>query len=166
MADFSIEEYAGIITFLEGIGYGILPESNSALDMGVWFMNPLHRRLFWRYADQQQGLLKSYRYLMTFTLKPSLHGDNDSYEQAEKYIKDQVHREALGILEYYYIKELTKKGTPHWHVAISTSKPLKKNRVQYYEKKFGHVDLSRTKGQTLQEALNYMSKEGQPIKLK
>lgn len=143
--------------------HSLAKPENTDLAIGQWLMSSVNRKHFWRWQDRKNKLLKSYKYMITFTLKPDA---EDDHEKAEFYIKEQVNRDALGILQYYYVKELTKAGVPHWHVAMSTTKPFKRNRLQYYEKKFGSVDVSRTKGQTIQEALNYMSKEGQPKCLK
>ena len=139
-----------------------LPISGSDWDMGKFFLDTKNRKHFWQWIDSKDATVKSYIYMVTFTLKPSF----EDFEKAENYIKDQVNRDSLGIVNMWYVKELTKAGRPHWHACLITSKTLKRNRFQYYEKLFGHVDVSRTKGQTPQEALNYMAKDGQPIQLK
>lgn len=110
----------------------------------------------------KEAKLKRYIYLLTFTLDVK---KCEQYELAEEYIKGQVKRSALKIKQFHYVKEFHKSGVPHFHVAIETLKPLKKDRFNYYIKKFGNLDISRTKAQTIQEALNYISKDNVPIKL-
>lgn len=111
---------------------------------------------------------RSYRYLITFTLSPKLNTDLDP-KDLEKVVEELVvstaKREALGITYFAFAKEYTKKGVAHWHVAIETTKCLKKNRFQYYTKTYGNVDISKTKGTTLIEALNYISKDTVPTVL-
>lgn len=111
---------------------------------------------------------KCYRYLLTFTLSPKLNIDEDPKdleEIVEAFIEDQSKRGALCITYFAYAKEYTKAGQAHWHVAIETSKCLKKNRFQYYTKTYGNLDISKTKGTSIQEALNYISKDTVPTVL-
>lgn len=104
---------------------------------------------------------KIYIYMVTFTLR-----NKKDYPKAKEYIYRQHLRKQLGVNSFHVVEELTKSGTPHWHVAIRTEKPLKKNRFNYYTKLYGHVDLSRTKGQTIDSVINYMSKSEVPEQLK
>lgn len=111
---------------------------------------------------------KTFIYMLTFTISPTLHPviTPALENKIEDYIKKQAERKmTLGITGFSYVKEHHKDGRPHWHASLTTSKSLKKNRFQYYTKLFGNLDFSRTKGQTNQEALNYMSKEAIPITL-
>lgn len=109
---------------------------------------------------------KKYYYMVTFTIDPNK-VPPEMFPSAQLYIEDQVKREnVLKIEEYEYVVEYTQQGIPHYHVSIVTTKPLFKNRFQYYTKKYGHVDISRSKQTSTQEALNYMSKVGIPIKLR
>lgn len=132
------------------------PESYTLLGIGEWL--DVYHSVFFKYLKGKT--IKRYMYLVTFTLK------TDSIKdalQAEEFVKSQAERTALQIKKYAYVKELTKQGTPHFHVVVETLKPLKRNRFQYYEKLFGSVDISRTKGQTTQEALQYISKDSTPV---
>lgn len=99
--------------------------------------------------------------MVTFTLR-----NKKDYDKAREYIYRQHERQQLHVMSYYVVEELTKAGMPHWHVAIQVEKPLKKNRFNYYTKLYGFVDLSRTKGQTIDTALEYMSKSHTPEQLK
>jgi len=137
-----------------------LPESTDAVDIGLWLSKSAN---FAHYTSTiKKAKLKRYIYLVTFTLKPD--AINEA-AKAEQYVIQQVARSALHLVSFVYVKELTKQGVPHWHCVVETTEPLKKNRFAYYEKLYGHVDLSRTKGQTTHEALAYISKDGDPVVL-
>lgn len=105
---------------------------------------------------------KVYRYLITFTIKEP---ENHDPDKIEKYIKDQFLRSALQVNEAYMVRELTKKDVPHWHVACETTKYLPKDRFHYYTQKYGNIDISKTKSQTLKYAINYISKDNEPLKI-
>lgn len=103
---------------------------------------------------------KNYYYLITFTLR-----NKDDATSAEAYIKRQTERTALNITSYEYCKEYTKNNMPHWHASVITTKPLKKDRFHYYIKKYGNIDLSRSRAQHDFESLNYISKSSTPTKI-
>lgn len=105
---------------------------------------------------------KKYYYMLTFTLKEDC---KDDWKDAEEMVSGQVERDALKIIEWHQVKELTKQGIAHWHCAVITTKALARNRFQHYEKIYGHVDINKNKKGTITEALNYMSKIGTPKKL-
>lgn len=111
-----------------------------------------------------KGIIKHYRYLITFTKdKKKTLPDNDTIE---KYIIKQIKRKPLNIVTAYYVREGDDKDKQvHWHVVCETTKPLKKDRFNYYIKKFGNIDLSRTKAQNIEEGINYITKDNVPTKL-
>lgn len=111
---------------------------------------------------------KKYHYLITFTIDPKKHPTvSDELEATiEKYISDQATRTGLNVHEMHMVKELHKNGRPHWHCSVTTTKSIKKALFTYYQKIYGHVDLSRSKGENNQDSLDYMSKCGTPTKLK
>lgn len=106
--------------------------------------------------------LKSYRYLITFTLSPTLQPDIDDtlIHTIEEFIAGQGNRSGLSIIHYAYVRESHQDGRPHWHASIITTKPLKKDRFNYYIKKYGNIDLSKSKSTNKWEALDYLSKSG------
>ena len=109
------------------------------------------------YLDSLDVPKKSYLYLVTFTLKPECVPQAD---QIEVYIKKQfTHRPALQIVTAHIARELTKAGVPHWHVQVEASTPLCKDRFDYYTRMYGFVDVSKTRSQNPQKALEYISKE-------
>ncbi|AXH76880.1 MAG: replicase [Virus sp.] len=111
---------------------------------------------------------KEYHYMITFTVSPTLHPtiDNETEKQIEDYIRSQSDRTGLHVKEMHYVKELHKNGRPHWHVSVTTTKAIKKALFSYYQKIYGNIDFSRSKGKNNQDALAYMSKSGTPTKLK
>lgn len=134
------------------------PASPSEHDVGQWFsIRPLNIARYFKWLDARTS--KKYIYLITFTLSKQ---NIDKSDLAEQFIREQPNRTALHLLSWVMVKEYTKKGTPHWHCVVESYKPIKKNRFDYYCKKFGFVDISRTKGQTPQEAYQYISKDGEP----
>ncbi len=109
---------------------------------------------------------KNYHYLITFTLKPNTSCDEENIKLIQDYIISQLtQRPSLQIKEAHIVKELTKNNMPHWHCAVRTHKCIKKDRFNYYIKKYGFIDICKTHAQTLQESINYMSKSNTPTKL-
>lgn len=132
------------------------PTSSDPLEVGRWFsQRPVHIARYFKFLDDRT--VKKYRYLITFTLN-----NPAKAVEAEQYVRDQSKRKHLDLTRWVMAKEYTKKGVPHWHCAVEARKPIKKNRFQYYEKLYGFIDVSRTKGQNLDEALQYISKESVP----
>lgn len=111
--------------------------------------------------------LKKYIYMVTFTLNPTIHPDVDDTLELEvaDYIEKQAIRSALKITRFEYVKEHHKSGRPHWHALIETNKPLKKDRFNYYCKKYGAIDIAKNKAQQNTEILNYISKVETPKKI-
>ncbi len=108
--------------------------------------------------------IKTYYYLVTFTISPDI--EDNQIDDIQSYIISQFeNRPALHICEAYICKEYTKELRPHWHVAVSTHKSLKKDRFNWYQKKYGFVDVSKSKIKSLDESINYIAKEGIPMKL-
>ncbi len=99
---------------------------------------------------------KTYLYMVTFTLR-----ENHSEEETEiigNFIESQAFRPALDIIKASIVKEYTKKGRAHWHMAIESKKLLKKDRFNYYIQKYGNVDISKNRHNNSSEMINYMSK--------
>lgn len=106
---------------------------------------------------------KHHIYMVTFTIKPGV--KEEAYDSAEDLVRATAKREALKIIRYEYVKEYTKAGIPHWHALVVTTKPLKKDRFNYYIKTFGSIDISKNKAQQTSEIVNYISKIALPIVL-
>lgn len=104
---------------------------------------------------------KSYLYLCTFTKKEP----SDDDDTIEEYIKKQFTRKPLKVKQAYIAKEKTANNVSHWHVAVETLKALKKDRFNYYIKKYGFVDISKSKGTNIETPLNYISKDTLPLKI-
>lgn len=102
-----------------------------------------------------------YEYMVTFTLKdPSKLGD------AIKFVTDTIEkrRQALGIVSFKYVVEHPDSNA-HLHAYLKTKIPLRKNRFNVYEKRYGFIKIDPVKkGQSL-EVENYMAKEGDIISI-
>lgn len=105
---------------------------------------------------------QAYCYLFTFTRDPS---KKKSKEEMLTWVKDiRDRKDSLGIIEMWYVEE-HKDTNYHIHVALKTLKPVKTGVFQYYSKVFGTYKRDiQVLGKTLDEMVNYMSKESIPIK--
>jgi hypothetical protein len=110
---------------------------------------------------------KTYIYMVTFTISPKLHPNitPSLVKEIEDYIISQSQRTAMKLTAFEYVKEFHKSGAPHWHVLISSTVSLKKSLFSYYQKLYGNLDFSQTKGKTDQEIKTYISKDNKPTKL-
>lgn len=121
--------------------------------------------LFKKYLFEKPKKQKNYFYMLTFTCRdiPTSEGET----AIEKYIiKQLTTRPSLKILESWIVKEYGEEnGRVHWHCPVKTAKCLKKDRFNYYVKKYGSIDFSKTKAQTIEEGINYISKKGTPKQL-
>lgn len=108
---------------------------------------------------------KKYIYMITFTIDPSKNTDQtkeDLESIIDEFVTKQANRKGLNIVFFAMTKEYTQQNMAHWHVVIQSTKTIKKDRFAYYSQTYGNVDISRTKGTTYTEALNYISKDGPP----
>lgn len=126
----------------------------------------LSRMLDWHshltnYYKELEKDNRRYIYLITFTKKDPNMEDDD----IEKYIISKFQKDS--IIEAHMAKEKTKNGVSHWHVSvISKTFITKKPTFQYYIKKYGYVDISKTRSKTLKNGIKYISKDSTPIKIK
>lgn len=102
---------------------------------------------------KQNKPIKLYRYFITWTLS-----SNDKYVQGKKYIDGMSIREnALSIKDCRYIDEIGEKGNKHFHMDITTTIPLKKDRFKHYIDNIGFIDIRPVKNDNGIEA--YMLKQ-------
>lgn len=115
--------------------------------------------------DKLIPLPKRYRYMITFTVDPKK--PKTPVEDIYKYIcKQFTERPPLKVEEAWIVQEGDGVDKHiHWHVYVETSVSLKKDRFQFYTKKFGKIDFSRHKSTNSDSALEYMSKEANPVQL-
>lgn len=99
---------------------------------------------------------KKYYYMITFTLAKDY--TEKEYKEIEKFIETQAFRPALQIEKASIVKELTKRGRPHWHMSIVSTKIIKKDRFNYYANLYGTIDISKNRHNNDSEMMNYMSK--------
>lgn len=120
------------------------------------------KRAFKTAYELVHGSGRGYRYLITFTQDPKKSG-HKSTKALYDYIFKQFKREPLGVKQAWIVQEGNAKDKHiHWHVAVETTKALKKDRFNYYMKKYGNIDISKTNANTLEHALEYISKEQKP----
>lgn len=110
---------------------------------------------------------RSYNYMLTYTIDPKKHPDitTELVTKIEGYIEGIAERKALKLIQFEYVKELHKDGRPHWHCLLTSKKALKKSMFIYYQKIYGHLDFSSTRGKTDQYIKEYISKDNTPKQL-
>lgn len=112
---------------------------------------------------------EQYNYMLTFTVdlkKKSISTDDDIKEIEDYIIKLISSRSLNHIVKSHIVYEIGSNGNHHWHVYANCTKCLKKQRFQTYIKKYGNVDISRSKTNNTDEIINYMSKDGIPKVIK
>lgn len=108
--------------------------------------------------------LKVYRYMVTFTVNPSLvDPTNEGMQQKiEDYIIKQVNKHSH---EAYIAKEHATTNC-HWHVVLLRHKKFKYNEFNYYKKSYGNIDISLSKTESIEDGIKYISKETVPKRIK
>lgn len=103
---------------------------------------------------------EDYYYLITFTRDRKKSKDR-SDDYVEKYIHVQAKRaRALKIQRAVCCREHHKDGKLHWHIAMITTEPLRRDAFAYYEKLFGKVHISLSKEyKSWDELYGYICKE-------
>jgi len=147
--DMEIEEKVAIVT---------------SHDADVFFRKmrklPEEKRLkFW---DWFNGKEQTYMYMVTFTIDPKKPHDVDNIEA---YIHKQPLRSEFRTKSAYIVREYTKAGQAHWHMSIVTGKSLRNDAFKYYREKYGSVDKRTSVYNNQADALLYMGKQGEPIKI-
>lgn len=134
-------------------------------NQSIYTSEAFHKAFVKRCKEKKK---KDYHYMITFTISPKLHPEINSELKTKilEYITAQAERTGLHVKEMYYVEENHKNGRPHWHVSLTTTKAIKKALFSYYQKLYGNIDFSRSKGKTNQDTLAYMSKSNTPVKLK
>lgn len=131
------------------------------------FLSEIPKKVLYKVMDEISGKVKTYCYLCTFTKDPTKVKDvTDDF--LFSYVKKQFLREPLKIVTAYIAQEGGEDDENkhvHWHVAVKTTKPLKKDRFNYYIKKYGNIDIDKSKCNTIDEAVNYLSKTSTPIQV-
>ncbi len=112
---------------------------------------------------------KLYSYLMTFTLSPELvpyYKELKKLTPVFKYICKQFRRSPLGVTKAQIVMEGDGKTLHyHWHVAVQTKIPLKKDRFHYYQRIYGNIDIKGKDYDSYDTILNYISKINSPFVL-
>lgn len=111
-----------------------------------------------------------YQYIITFTIDPKLNEINDELiKKVENYILNlKPFRESNeNTLRCDYVREGDgKEKHIHWHFSIISKVFIIKKVFNYYEKKFGFVQISKSSDKNYKNRLDYINKEKQSINLK
>lgn len=126
---------------------------------GMSYMVWLQRYMQDYFRQQKE---KKYVYMVTFTLDPK---KKHNEARVEEFIHLQAKRSALHVTSAYVSKEYHQSGTPHWHMVLTTCKPIRSDAFKYYQNRFGNIDLNRNKYNNEADALSYITKDSDPIKL-
>lgn len=159
-----MNQYKEILKFIKDVKAGLQGAMSPSTQT-----SPLYSTMFRQALEEVEKENRSYRYLITFTLDPKK-GDikcNKYIAKVSAYVVKQLRRKPLGLSNVYFVQEGGDQDNKHihWHASVTATKPLKKDRFDYYKKLYGNVDISHTKAQTQDEAINYMSKQSTPVLL-
>jgi len=98
---------------------------------------------------------------------PKLHVQTDPevQDEIEMYIQKLMNQPYYD--KVYYVKEHADSNC-HWHVVVYLNQVFKQDHVRYYRKKYGNVDISRSKDLSDEHTQKYLSKDPdcQIIKIK
>lgn len=106
-----------------------------------------------------------YKYLITFTLDPK------KVEITDRLKKSKIEDYIVGLLKtsdnnrFYYAREHDDSNT-HWHCIIHRTKPMRQDVLAYYKKKYGMVDVSRSKDLSDEHSIKYLGKESKIVTVK
>lgn len=106
-----------------------------------------------------------YKYMITFTLDPKK-VDLTSSEQ-----KNTIERYIVNLLKctdnfrFYYVREHEFTNT-HWHAIVHRKIPFTQDKLAYYKRKFGNVQVNRSKELDDEFSLKYLGKENEIIYIK
>lgn len=142
------------------------PEADlSTLDSGfLKWVKETKPTMYMHHLDLVNGKVKKYYYMYTFTLDPSK-GPHDT-DEVEAYIIKQFKRKPLQVTDAYIAKEGDGTGKHiHWHVSFSALKSVDISQFRYYTRKYGNIDPSESRVDSMEESLNYISKEATPARI-
>lgn len=104
---------------------------------------------------------KSYYYLITFTVDTKK--NTTSYPDIYKYIIKQFQKSHID--KAYIVQEGDSKKHIHWHVAVKSSRYIKKSYFKYYINKHGNIDISKNRVKNMETMLQYISKSNNPYQI-
>lgn len=111
---------------------------------------------------------KRYRYFLTFTLdrkKQRFSRTEDFYTEVQTYVENLAFSAQFEALSWVVVREHHKDGTPHWHVSVESKRCIKKSFFRYYERIFGLINISKSRENGVEFAINYMQKENDPVSI-
>lgn len=122
------------------------------------------------YLKKRKKAEKTHRYLVTFTFDPkklpAAESDYpDFFDIAEQYIENLAFSRQYSATHWAVVREHhapPRDKICHFHVSVVSSKILKKSFFRYYVKTYGNIDISKSRVNTTEFAINYMQKENEP----
>lgn len=108
--------------------------------------------------------LKTYRYMVTFTLNPKLVDVKNS--QVQQVIEDYIIKQVNKHSDTAYITREHAESNCHWHVVLLRQRKFKYNEFNFYKRKYGNIDISLSKTESIEDGLKYISKENIPRRIK
>jgi len=127
----------------------------------------LHGKKIWRdldssiyFSHKKGGKVKpsEYKYLITFTLDPK------KVDLKNAAVKSKIEEYIIGILKvpenhrFYYSREHNDTNT-HWHCIVHRKTPFVQDKLRYYKKQYGNVDVSRSHDLSDEHSVKYLGKE-------
>lgn len=106
-----------------------------------------------------------YKYLITFTLDPK------KVDLSNVKTKDKIEKYIVNLLKttdnfrFYYVREHDDTNT-HWHCIVHRTLPMKQDVLAYYKKKYGNIDVSRSKRLADEDSMKYLGKESKIVTIK
>jgi len=106
-----------------------------------------------KYLELQRLRSKRYLYFVTYTIK-----DPREFDLAKQYIDDRVNLDyivrTINVVEH-------KETNPHIHSLVASKIPLEKSKqFKHYINRFGFIDFRPVDPKTVQQVVDYMTKEG------
>lgn len=102
--------------------------------------------------------------MLTFTINPKL-ADPKNHEVQQK-IEDYIIKQVNKHSDVAYIAREHPDSNCHWHVVLLRQRKFKYNEFNYYKRKFGNLDISLSKTESIEDGLKYISKESVPRRIK
>lgn len=143
-------------------------EKITAEALGYWIVNVvnINRDIHTsEYLKEKYKKPKEYKYMLTFTLDPK------KVNLSDRAVKSKIEDYIVNLLKtsendrFYYSREHDDSNT-HWHVIVHRKVPLRQDKLTYYKKKYGNVDVSRSKDLSDKNSFAYLGKESAIVTIK
>jgi hypothetical protein len=106
--------------------------------------------------------ISSYYYMLTITIDPDKHPQDtpELYSLVEDRITQLPTRlTSRKIVGLVYVREYTKAGRAHWHVAIRSETPTEARHFSWFRNHVGNIQFNRNRTNSPQNLIDYLSKD-------